>query len=736
MTTAPATTVAPPRDSDEVRITALGVGHGDAVLVQWRHQGEVWTCLVDGGPSPDRLRERLDASGVNRIDLLVLTHLDTDHIGGLQGLVAERPVGGFLGPALPAFERHLWLFGDRGRDAIRRGRALEEALSAAGVDICYPLEGYRTEPFDGAGSVSVLSPPPRLMRRLLTAGDAESLFVGNPMPMGWLLDAEPLSDGDDESPSEVALESALSRGFLEPADVALPSRVPVGSDHGAGELAGAWSAQTGVEPEFFGDSVLNNTSLVLYLALRTGTRMHTVLLPGDQENWTYLLARNPRGLHADVMKASHHGGRVYIESDQAHDELFSAVQPRAVLVSANGRHRLPRAELREAAVRWGSSVVCTCSRGLEYVSGSPGDSVCCHDLYACGEARDVTLVLDANGIRADRPACHSGLGRHPGPIIQIRQHVVDPSPVVHQLAEHELRRHVDWARKALESIHAERMRVAPDFTPGSEPVPVESLATLAREQGRLAMIPHLSDVLRHGSARGAFWCSRPAYSRDALRAYALPPRGDIDAIRRRVRSKTMILFTHRTGALERDAVTLMNVLAVEGLAEFADATLHYPQTMFREAIWPSLAKEFKGRRWHAYLHASGMVAFSKYRNPRELWRAIVRTHLEEVMPGTWRLCVNRDQYPYNAPVLVSGQDRGDSLDVGTQVNAVNVLFLVDRREQPDHWSRMIAADIYPPNRGLWGSDRDLIWGDAVAQQTNGDADRIAELYAPTFEMLW
>lgn len=57
---------------------------------------------------------------------------------------------------------------------------------------------------------------------------------------------------------------------------------------------------------------------------------------------SYLIARNPRGLHADVLKASHHGGRVFIESDLAPDEIFSAIQPQVVLFSANGRHHLPR----------------------------------------------------------------------------------------------------------------------------------------------------------------------------------------------------------------------------------------------------------------------------------------------------------------------------------------------------------------------------------------------------------
>jgi len=64
-------------------IRFLQVGQGDAALVRGA-QGEI--ILVDTGPSPRVLRQGLRRAGVGRIDLLVLTHDDLDHIGGLRGL--------------------------------------------------------------------------------------------------------------------------------------------------------------------------------------------------------------------------------------------------------------------------------------------------------------------------------------------------------------------------------------------------------------------------------------------------------------------------------------------------------------------------------------------------------------------------------------------------------------------------------------------------------------------------
>ncbi|WP_322408986.1 ComEC/Rec2 family competence protein [Microbacterium invictum] len=66
-------------------VVACDVGQGDAVLV--RSAGAV--ALVDTGPDPDAVRSCLDRVGVERIDLLVLTHFDTDHTGGVDAVVGR-----------------------------------------------------------------------------------------------------------------------------------------------------------------------------------------------------------------------------------------------------------------------------------------------------------------------------------------------------------------------------------------------------------------------------------------------------------------------------------------------------------------------------------------------------------------------------------------------------------------------------------------------------------------------
>lgn len=64
---------------------ACDVGQGDAMVV--RSAGEV--ALVDTGPEPAAVASCLSDLGIDRLDLLVLTHFDLDHVGGSSALLGR-----------------------------------------------------------------------------------------------------------------------------------------------------------------------------------------------------------------------------------------------------------------------------------------------------------------------------------------------------------------------------------------------------------------------------------------------------------------------------------------------------------------------------------------------------------------------------------------------------------------------------------------------------------------------
>jgi len=78
----------PRRAPDELVVSFLDVGQGDATLLQ---RGPA-SVLVDTGPPGGPILRRLDEAGVGQLDLLVLTHAESDHEGmALSVIAAHRP---------------------------------------------------------------------------------------------------------------------------------------------------------------------------------------------------------------------------------------------------------------------------------------------------------------------------------------------------------------------------------------------------------------------------------------------------------------------------------------------------------------------------------------------------------------------------------------------------------------------------------------------------------------------
>ncbi len=88
-------------DGGRLTVSVLDVGQGDAILV--RTPGGQ-TILVDGGPSGRALTAALGRelpAGLRRIELVVLTHPQDDHVTGLVEVLERYEVGAVLTSSLP-----------------------------------------------------------------------------------------------------------------------------------------------------------------------------------------------------------------------------------------------------------------------------------------------------------------------------------------------------------------------------------------------------------------------------------------------------------------------------------------------------------------------------------------------------------------------------------------------------------------------------------------------------------
>ncbi|MET0297677.1 MAG: MBL fold metallo-hydrolase, partial [Microbacterium sp.] len=132
-------------------VVACDIGQGDAVLL--RSAGSV--ALIDTGPEPAPLASCLSRVGVERIDLLVLTHFDLDHVGGAEavrgrvGTVLHGP------PADVADERLLRDLADGGARVVSAAEGLTGRLGDAQWRVLWPRGGSRAFPSGNDASIVV-----------------------------------------------------------------------------------------------------------------------------------------------------------------------------------------------------------------------------------------------------------------------------------------------------------------------------------------------------------------------------------------------------------------------------------------------------------------------------------------------------------------------------------------------------------------------------------------------------
>lgn len=222
-------------------LEVLPARFGDCLLIECHRKGtRPWRLLVDGGPSDcwPRLQSRLlDLSEADRfLDLVVVTHIDHDHIGGCLRLFAscdESVPGLSIGdvwfnglPQLPD--------GVTGtRRSVAEGESLMELLAGnnsgnpkpwnrtfAGGAVMTAAQGHFVEvPVPGGPTLTVLSPTAKrlviLRRRWVEELDRlqrgeSSHDAEPPIPLAPLADLEALANAKTTNDATAANGSSIA----------------------------------------------------------------------------------------------------------------------------------------------------------------------------------------------------------------------------------------------------------------------------------------------------------------------------------------------------------------------------------------------------------------------------------------------------------------------------------------------------------------------------------------------
>lgn len=121
-------------------IAGCDVGQGDAFVI--RDGGQV--ALIDTGRSPPLIRDCLSQLGIDRLNLLVLTHYDQDHVGGSSALLGrvDRVLVGPIGDQSDQALRDEFARG--GAEVLPVHRGDSGMLGAARFTVLWPTNDHES----------------------------------------------------------------------------------------------------------------------------------------------------------------------------------------------------------------------------------------------------------------------------------------------------------------------------------------------------------------------------------------------------------------------------------------------------------------------------------------------------------------------------------------------------------------------------------------------------------------
>jgi len=276
--------------------------HGDSILIEYGDEAQPYRVLIDGGTrsSADAIVQRLGKIGKTvALELLVVTHVDEDHIGGMLKLLATAPE--LVAPKDVWFNAYKHLF-----PPDKLGGRLGEDLSAAIEKAGFPW----SEAFDKGQSVVVPDEGP--LPRVALAGGA-TITLLSPT---W----DKLEKLRPKWVAECRKAGILPGEGAKPLDVlgkhAPPARIDV---------------EQLLKTEFHEDSSAANGSSIAFLFEHEGKR---ALLGADAHPGVVLASLqrlSPVPVAVDAFKVCHHGSR-----NNTTTALVAHLASKRFLVSTNG----------------------------------------------------------------------------------------------------------------------------------------------------------------------------------------------------------------------------------------------------------------------------------------------------------------------------------------------------------------------------------------------------------------
>jgi beta-lactamase superfamily II metal-dependent hydrolase len=213
-----------------ITIEVLRAGYGDAIWIECARDGRPWRMVVDGGPpeAAGALEARVDLlpPGERVLDVVVASHIDSDHIGGMLPLLAREDleVGDVWFnalPQLPAAAEPLTRSVHEGEDlvglltGVSRSRPLPWNRVVDGRAVATLGDRtFRDVTVPEGPKITLLSPTPRRLLALRRVWDRAltRLQRGEPEELEPPAPPEPLGDLTALAATETANDTSVPNG--------------------------------------------------------------------------------------------------------------------------------------------------------------------------------------------------------------------------------------------------------------------------------------------------------------------------------------------------------------------------------------------------------------------------------------------------------------------------------------------------------------------------------------------
>jgi hypothetical protein len=313
-------------------IEMLPARHGDCLWIEFGERGNICRLLIDGGPVSnfEYLQQRIEQmpQGDRAFELVVLTHVDADHIEGLIRLFAEKP--------LPVAVHQVWFNGWR---QMKKKHHLLGPMQGEFLSALLTKRVSRAWKTDA---------PPWVVR---ARGKLPSFTLDNG-PKITLLSPTSVTLGKMAKTWKSKMDKAgIEPGDLEAAWKALAKKkqfIPTEGLLGASE-----DLDKMLEKQFIKDQAVPNGSSIAFLAEYAGKS--AVLLADAHPDIVcdsierLCEERRIDQLSVDAVKVSHHGSK-----NNTNKSLLKLIKSHAYLISTNGdQFEHPDKECIARIIRYG-----------------------------------------------------------------------------------------------------------------------------------------------------------------------------------------------------------------------------------------------------------------------------------------------------------------------------------------------------------------------------------------------